>query len=36
MTDSRERTERDQYWLDHDVAVAASGQTAKILCGLIG
>ena len=29
MTDSRQPTERDRYWLDHDAAVVASGQTAK-------
>lgn len=23
------RTDRDQFWLDHDAAQAASGQTAK-------
>jgi hypothetical protein len=29
MTDSPEPTERDRFWLDHETAVAASGQTAK-------
>jgi len=29
MADSREPTEREQFWLDHEAALAASGQTAK-------
>jgi hypothetical protein len=29
MSDSPEPTERDRYWLDHEAAVEASGQTAK-------
>jgi hypothetical protein len=29
MTDSPAPTERDRFWLDHEAAVAASGQTAK-------
>jgi len=29
MSDSHEPTERDRYWLDHEAAVVASGQTAK-------
>ena len=29
MSDSPKPTERDRYWLDHEAAVEASGQTAK-------
>jgi hypothetical protein len=29
MSDSPEPTERDRFWLDHEAAVVASGQTAK-------
>ena len=29
MTESRGPTERDQYWLDHDSKLLASGLTAK-------
>lgn len=29
MPDSPEPTERDRFWLDHEKALAASGQTAK-------
>ena len=29
MTQSPQPTERDQFWLDHEAAQAASGQTAK-------
>jgi hypothetical protein len=30
MTESREPTERDRFWLDHDAALQASGQSAKL------
>ncbi len=29
MTDSREPTERDRYWLDHEAKLSSSGLTAK-------
>lgn len=29
MTDDREPTERDRYWLDHEGKLSASGLTAK-------
>ena len=29
MTEARQPTERDRYWLDHEEAVAASGLSAK-------
>ncbi len=29
MTDSPTATERDRFWLDHEAALASSGQTAK-------
>ncbi|MFK7895177.1 MAG: hypothetical protein AB8G23_05040 [Myxococcota bacterium] len=29
MTESREPTERDRFWLNHDAALQASGQSAK-------
>jgi hypothetical protein len=29
MTESREPTERDRFWLDHETAIQSSGQSAK-------